>query len=243
MKFNALAQKAAKGSAPAAYGGALEVEHLIAFALEHGAAGADEIERLCALHGWLEDGLLPDGRRVVPFARWATACAAYARDGVAGLRPLLADPAMAAFAIGLLEAVRTRDAVAELLAYCERADWRASDAAAAPWRALGALNLQLSFDDSVPIDATLQHALYETAMQAWGATSVTHLKAVSLYALRGAPLAESLGWVDSLVVADPDLVSARRVVLNSLKRRLDANYAAPDARNRREIAKARSRAT
>lgn len=59
MKFNALAQKAAKGSAPAAYGGALEVELLIAFALEHGAAGADEIERLCALHGWLEDGLLP----------------------------------------------------------------------------------------------------------------------------------------------------------------------------------------
>lgn len=36
MKFNALAQKAAKGSAPAAYGGALEVEQLIAGAATHG---------------------------------------------------------------------------------------------------------------------------------------------------------------------------------------------------------------
>ncbi|MCF7751086.1 hypothetical protein KQ945_10045 [Bacillus subtilis subsp. subtilis] len=201
MKFNALAQKAAKGSALAAYGGALEVEQLIAFALEHGDAGADEIERLCVLHGWLEDGMLADGTRVVPFARWANACAAYARDGVVGLRPLLADPAMATFAIGVLEEVRQRDAVAELLAYCEGADWRTSTADAAPWRALGALNMLLSFDDSVPVDATLQHALYETTVKAWGATSIVHLKAVALYALRGAPLAASLAWVDALPVA------------------------------------------
>jgi hypothetical protein len=243
VKFNVLAQKAAKGSAPAAYGGALEVEHLIVFARVHGTEGAAEIQRLSVLHGWLDDGLLPDGRRVVPFGRWATACAAYARDGVAGLRPLLADPAMASFAIGMLEAVRTRDAITELLAYCERADWHTSNADAAPWSALGALNMQLSFEDSVPIDAMLQHALYETAVKAWGATSIAHLKAIALYALRGAPLAASLAWLDALVVADPALVSARRVVLKSLKRRLDASYAAPDARKRREIAKVRSRAT
>lgn len=243
MKFTALAQKAAKGSAPAAYGGALEVEHLIAFAIEHGGAGAAEIERVCVLHGWLDDGLLADGTRVVPFARWARACAAYAREGVAGLRPLLEDPAMATFAIGVLEQVRSRDAVAALLACCERADWQTSDADAAPWKALTALNILLSFDDSVPVDERLQYALYETVRKAWSATSPAHLKATALYALRGAPLAASLAWADALAVDDATLVSARKIVLKSLQRRLAPGYAAPSARNRREMAKARGRAT
>ena len=71
-RFNALARKAITGTAPAAYGGDTEVEDLIRFARLHGAAGADEIERLCTEHGWLMDGLLANGTRraVRALARW-----------------------------------------------------------------------------------------------------------------------------------------------------------------------------
>ena len=41
MNLNALAKKAANGTAPTAYGGAMEVEDMIRFVLFHGSAAAD----------------------------------------------------------------------------------------------------------------------------------------------------------------------------------------------------------
>ena len=107
MKFNDLARKAAKGSAPPSHGGSVCPEDLIRFVLAHGAEGADEIERLCRQHGWHEDGLLEDGTRVMPLARWAAACVAYGRGGIVALQRLLGDRALAPFAIGMLGEVRT----------------------------------------------------------------------------------------------------------------------------------------
>lgn len=136
MNFNALARKAAKGTAPLAYGGSMNVEDLIRFALMHGAAGADEMDRLCAQHGWLTNGLLEDGTRVVPFARWAQVCAACGRGGVAALQAQLSDRELSTFAIAVLAHVQTVDSVRGLRVFCESADWRASATARKAEKAL-----------------------------------------------------------------------------------------------------------
>lgn len=243
MKFNALMQKAAKGSAPAAYGGALEVEHLIAFALAHGEQGATEIERLSSLHGWLDEGLLPDGRRVVPFGRWARACAAIARGGVPAVQTLLVEPEMADIAIGVLESVRSADAVDALLAYGEDNEWHGNAPEHPVWRALSALNLLLSFDDGVQIAARTRQRVHRLLMRAWNEAPTAQLRSLCLYALRGAPTADALAWAQSLSLTDPALITVRKMAVNTLKRRMDPRYAPPNATQKRQLRHARNSAT
>ena len=242
MKFNALAQKAAKGSAPTAYGGAVEVEHLIAFALEHGKEGATEIARLSALHGWLDDGLLPDGSRVVPFGRWARACAAVASGGVAALQTLLAEPEMADIAIGVLESVRSADAVEALLVFGERSNWRSDDPAHPAWKAVSALNLLLSFGDGVQVPGTARQRLHRLLVRAWNDAPTNHHRSLCLYALRGAATPDALAWAQQLEVTDRALIPIRKMVVTTIKRRLDPAYAPPNATQKHLIKRARNSA-
>ncbi|MGE8245588.1 MAG: hypothetical protein ACN6RA_06180 [Stenotrophomonas maltophilia] len=243
MKFNALAQKAARGSAPAFKGGALEVEHLIIFALAHGEEGAAEIERLSALHGWLDDGLLPDGSRVVPFGRWARACAAFSRGGVPAVQPLLAEPAMAGIAIGVLESVRSVDAVEALLAFGEDSDWRCDDPTHPAWKAVSGLNLLLSFDDGVQVPETARQRLHRILVRAWNDAPTDQLRSLCLYALRGATTPEALAWAQALVLHAPTLIAARKMAVKTIKRRLDPTYTAPNAMQKWQIKRARNSAT
>lgn len=202
MNLNALARKAAKGTAPLAYGGAMDVEDMVRFALVHGAAGADEIDRLCARHQWVANGLLEDGTRVVPFARWAQVCAAYGRGGVTALQAPLSDSDLSTFAIAVLAEVHAVDSVRVLMGFCESAGWRSPDAPHADWQALSALNGLLSFDDGVQIDASLQDELRQTVCKAFDLAPTPFLKSLCLCAIRGAPTPESLAWVQSLETAD-----------------------------------------
>ncbi|MGJ7565121.1 hypothetical protein ACSFBM_14795 [Variovorax sp. GB1R11] len=240
MNLNALARKASKGPAPSAYGGAMNVEDMIRFASVHGAEGADEIERLCAQHGWLSDGLLEDGTRVVPFARWARACAAFGRGGVPALRPLLADPALATFAIGVLEEVKTVESVETLIGFCGSAQWQSTDATHAEWKALAALNLLLSLDDGVKVEKAVMDDLLQVVVKAFGAASEPILQSMCLWAVRGAPAAESLAWVQTLDVADAAVDAARATAIKSLRRRLPPDYKAPDGRQKRQIRRQRA---
>ncbi len=249
MNLTALARKAAKavkGPANPAYGGAMEVEDMLRFALVHGAAGADEIDRLCAQHGWLRNGLLPDGTRVVPFACWAQACAAYGRGGVAALRTLLADPDLASFAIAVLEEVKTVQSVQALLGFCDAATWQSPDATHAEWKALSALNLLLSLDDCVQVDAAVMGDLLRVVVKAFDAAAQPFLKRLCLYAARGAPTAQTLAWLQQLDVreaeakAEAEVQAARAVAIKSIKRRLSPTYKAPDAKAKRQIQRARA---
>lgn len=240
MNLNALARKASKGPAPAAYGGSMNVEDMIRFALIHGAEGADEIERLCAQHGWLANGLLADGTRVVPFALWAQACVAYGRGGVAALQPLLADPVLADFAVGILQEVKTVDSVQALVGFCASAQWRSADAMHAEWRALSALNALLSFDDGVKVEKAVMDDLLRIATRAFGAATAPFLQGLCLCTVRGAPMAESLAWVQSLDVADADVQRARAAAVKSLRRRLSPGYERPDGQQKRQIRRQRA---
>lgn len=221
MKFNALARKAAKGPAPREHGGAVEVEDLIGFVLEHGAEGAAEIERLCALHGWREEFQYNgDGTHFAPMAPWARACAAFGYGGVAGMSPLLDQPRMATYAIGVLEEVRSEASVATLLAFCRQADFSQDDPTSAPWRALAALNVLLSFDKGVAVSTDIQQTLLRRVQRAWGQAPTPQRQCMALYAARGARVAEALDWVQSRVLEDAELIAARKAVLKHLRRHL-----------------------
>ncbi|AWH24739.1 hypothetical protein [Stenotrophomonas sp. YAU14D1_LEIMI4_1] len=221
MKFNALSRKAAKGPAPLQHGGSVEVEDLIRFVLEHGAEGATEIERLCALHGWREDVQHnPDGTHFAPMAPWARACAAFGHRGVAGLLPLLDSPFLATYAIGVLQDVRSEASVAALLAFCEQADFSQDDALSAPSRALAALNVLLSFDKAVVVSIATQQALLHLVQRVWEQAPTTQGRSMVLCAVRGAAAHEALQWVQTLVVEDAELIAARKVALKRLRQRL-----------------------
>ncbi|MDH6169375.1 hypothetical protein M2282_004539 [Variovorax boronicumulans] len=220
MNFNVLARKVAKGTAPSAYGGSMNVEDMIRFALMQGAAGADEIDRLCAQHGWLANGLLEDGTRVAPFARWAQVCAAYGRGGVAALQAQLSDRELATFAIAVLAHVKTVESVRALTEFCESADWRSPDVTHADWQALSALNQLLSFKGGVLIDALLQDRLRRMGLKAYDRASKPFLASLCLCAIRGAATPESLAWLQALETADVHNDAARVNALKAIKRQL-----------------------
>ena len=240
MKFNDLARKAAKGSAPPSHGGSVCPEDLIRFVLAHGAEGADEIERLCRLYGWHEDGLQEDGTRVMPLARWAAACVAYGRGGVVALQRLLGDRALAPFAIGMLGEVRTEPGVAALLDYCLSTP-PLSDAPDDPfWQALGALNGLTSFDDGLVPSQEQQEKLRDLVVETFAGATTAFQQTLCLCALRGAPVAGSLEWAQAQSVADPDVMHAKAAAIKSLRRRLSSSYRPPGAEQKRQIRRQRA---
>jgi hypothetical protein len=123
--------------------GTLEVEHVLRAAVPRPDGLPALLEALCAAEGWSDGGLLPDGRRVAPMARWARVAAAYCRDGTEGLRAVLRAPGHDAFVLALLQEVHSVEAVEaifDLYAGCFAAP--ASDPALAE-RIASALNLIL----------------------------------------------------------------------------------------------------
>lgn len=240
MKFNDLARKAAKGPAPLSYGGSVNREDLIRFSLTYGAAGADEIERLCKQHGWHEDGLLADGTRVAPLARWAAACVAYGRGGVASLRHLLSDQALATFAIAVLCEVRTESCVTILLDYCMSISARSDEPDDPFWRALGALNALTSFDDGLVPPREQQERLRDLVIETFASATTPYQQTLCLCALRGAPIDGSLEWAEVQTVTDPGAMRAKAAAIKSLRRRLRSSCKPPSAEQKRQIRRQRA---
>lgn len=227
MNLNSLAKKAAKGSAPAAHGGAMEVEDMIDFVLFHGAAAADEIERLLKQHQWGMEAVLPDGSRVVPFGRWALACIAFGRGGVAALMPLLSDPGMASFAVGLLQEVRTPESVEALVDYVATASFEADGPehpAWAEWKALLALNSLLAFDDFVPVREYTSDKLRQILIFAYERAATSPRKSNALAAMRGVPSEVALEWVQGLKDLDPELKQLQRMCVKAFQKRLAPDF-------------------
>lgn len=235
MNLNALAKKAAKG--------AMEVEDMIRFVLFHGAVAADEIERLAKQHQWVMDGLTPDGARVAPFGRWALACVTYGREGEGGLIPMLRDPEMARFAVGILQEVRTPASVDALLDYCATAGFAAEDhehPAWVEWQALLALNYLLALDDFVPVPQSTLDRLRDVAIAAYGKAANAHLRSMALAALRGAPSEATLRWAQELKPLDPESASMQRACVKALRKRLAPGFQPLNAEQKRQLRKERA---
>ncbi|MDP9932865.1 hypothetical protein [Variovorax paradoxus] len=240
MNFSDLARKAAKGSGPLSYGAAVHPEDLIRFSLAYGADGADEIERLCKQHGWHEDGLLADGTRVAPLARWAAACIAYGRGGAASLRHLLADRTIATFAIAVLSEVRTESSVTVLLDYCTSTTALSDEPDDPFWRALGALNGLMSFDDGLVPSQEQQKKLQYLVIRTFSNARTAYQQTLCLCALRGAPIEGSLEWAKAQAVTDPGAMRAKSAAIKSLRHRLSEAYMPPSAEEKRQIRRQRA---
>jgi hypothetical protein len=224
MNINMLAKKAAKGPAPGAYGGAMEVEDMIRFVLLHRSEAAQEIERLCAQHKWVMDGLLPDGSRVVPFARWAQVCVAFGRGGVPALVPFLGDVHMTDFAVALLDEVRTAESVQALANYCDTAKFKAdhySHLEWVEWKAVFALNELLGLDDFVAVEKPLQEQVRKMLVRAFSCAANPFLQSQVLCAMCGVPSAATLEWIENLTVNDSELMRVRKQCIKKIKLRLD----------------------
>ena len=240
MKFNDLARKAAKGPGPLSYGGSVHPEDLIRFSLAYGTDGADEIERLSKQHGWHEDGLLEDGSRVAPLARWAVACVAYGRGGVASLQHLLTDRTLATFAIAVLEQVRTASCVTALLDYCMSTTALSDEPSDPFWQALSALNTLTSFDDGLVLPQDQQEKLRDLVIETFASATTSHQQTLCLCALRGAPIEGALEWAEAQTVTDPTVRRAKSAALKSLRRRLSGAYKPPSAEQKRQIRRQRA---
>ncbi len=174
--------------------GTLEVEHLLKEARHPDAALADALDALRTELQWSSSGALEDGRRVVPLAAWARVVSAYARDGHPGLLALSADPGLADFVIGLLEELKTKEALDTLLlAFHAQLGAPERDVARAS-RIASALNLMLTFKPAVAVEPlqaqrlrTFLHALYACAES-------EAQRAGALLALRGVGDEHSAGF-------------------------------------------------
>ena len=243
MNLNALAKKAAKGPVPAGYGGAMNVEDMIRFTLFHGSAAADEIERLQRQHQWVMGGLLPDGGRVAPFGRWAIACVAYGREGIDGLLPLLQDPDMASFAVGLLKEVPSAESVRALIEFCTTARFSASERDHpdwVEWEVVFAMNALLSFDDSVQVDDSTLARWQLILEKAFEAAPTPSLKQVVLLAARGVSSERGLMWIQNLQCKDEDLKDVQKLVIKVIRKRLQPGFRPPGVDQKRQLRKERA---
>lgn len=241
MNINMLARKAAKNGAPAAYGGAVQVEDMFRFVLFHGEAAADEIERLSKQHGWLMDGVvLPNGNLVPPMGRWAQTCIFFGRGGVAALRPQLDDQASASFAAAFLVHVASVESVELLVDYCLRVSWSEADSEHPGWKAMASLNRLLSFDDCVQVRPALLDSLRPIVFAAFTAAPTPAQQVLCLCVARGVPSPSAVAWAEALVLSDPDVLRIRDMAIKAMRKRLSPEYKVPTKEQKRQIHRQRA---
>jgi hypothetical protein len=101
--LNSIKRRAANNS--------LEVEHLLEAAALRLEGLPALLDKLAASEEWNETGILEDGSRVVPLARWARVASAYCREGLLGLENILALPGHESFVLAMLQELHSAEAV------------------------------------------------------------------------------------------------------------------------------------
>jgi hypothetical protein len=91
--------------------GTLEVEHLLGAARNASPALAEALDELATARSWPLAPCFPD----VPMGTWARVVSIYCRESYAGLLSTASETDMLAFVIGLLEDLRTEQALTTLL--------------------------------------------------------------------------------------------------------------------------------
>jgi hypothetical protein len=92
--------------------GTLEVEHLLRAARQASSPSlADALDELAIARGWPLDPCFPE----VPMGTWVRVIGVYCREGHAGLIAAASNPDMLAFVLGLLEDLRTEEAMSTVI--------------------------------------------------------------------------------------------------------------------------------
>lgn len=91
--------------------GTLEVEHLLRAARQPSLNLADRLDELAVAMSWRLDSRFPE----VPWAKWVSVVGIYCRQGHAGLLETANEPDMLAFVLGLLEELKTDEALSTII--------------------------------------------------------------------------------------------------------------------------------
>lgn len=200
--------------------GTLEVEHILKEAALRTPGLGSELENLAREGQWAKESLQANGSRLVPLARWAHVAGAYADQGVRGLAELAQDDSNADFIIGMLEELRSKEAVDALLDMFESVISKPEKAPDIAHRLVTAINLLLSFKDS-PFVADAERSTLAGFLERVLAIADTNARrATVMYAARGVGDERLLDVLVSIPDADPPFAGARAAALRSIRRRL-----------------------
>lgn len=207
--------------------GSLEVEHLLQAAAERQPGLADELERLTVEQQWSAKGILPDGSRVVPFAKWAEVAAEYSANDFDGLRELLTKSENAPFVFGLLEHLPTSASISIAL---EAAEGYLADLVShreAAFHLASALNLLRSFKRAAPVTAVQARNAQVFLLTLYAHAKTEVERATVLLALRGVGDADALQFVESAEDFAAPWSTTKEVVLRAIRKRIKTDALQP----------------
>ena len=183
--------------------GTLDVEHLLKEAIHPSSALADAIDALSVELGWRDAGVSEHGNPIVPMSTWAKVVSIYCREGYGGLIRISDDASLAPFVIGLLEELKTAEALDALcLAFKRHLDEPCQGGKIA-FRIASALNLMLSFKPALAVDSIRAAALRTFLCTLYGCADSEAQRATALLALRGIGDENNAGFAVSKRLRSP----------------------------------------
>jgi hypothetical protein len=201
--------------------GTLDVEHLLKEAIHPGDALADALDALSVELEWGAAVLSEQANPVVPLGAWAKVVSVYCREGYRGLVRLSDDACLATFVIGLLEELKTEDALDALCMAFHGPIGAPCRDNKISLRIASALNLMLSFKPALAVDSIRAAALRAFLCTLYGCADSEAQRATALLALRGIGDESSAGFAVSKRLRSP-WQDVPRLVAKHIRKRLAA---------------------
>ena len=193
--------------------GTLEVEHLLRTARKASPSLADALDELAIARGWPLAPCFPK----VPMGTWVRVVGIYCREGHVGLLAAASNPDMLSFVLGLLQDLRTDEALSTLIrlarAYRERLLANPEQAI----KVAGALNIAaMRTPQRKPCEAERVDGR-DFLHDAFHRVTADHHQGIVLCALRFFGDETSLSLISSCQSLSPHWESARRAAVRSIK--------------------------
>lgn len=200
--------------------GSLEVDHLLREA-RLGTPGLGQLLlQLSEQLGWPHAELAPDGTREVPLAAWARVVAAYSNAGFPGMRDLALDSTLAPFVIGVVEELKTVEALAFLLEVFAVNLAQPERDIQLFIRLATAVNLMLSFKSAPPMREE-QSELVQLFLFRLHSLARNHAEAaLALLALSGVGSADAAAFVQASPRLAPPWANVQSTVLRAIRKRV-----------------------
>jgi hypothetical protein len=212
VKLSALRGKARRNT--------LEVEHILAAAKAASPGLGGELRRLSKEFDWPMAMHLPDGRHVVPLGKWAEIAGSFSDGGFPALAPLAKEPENAGYIIGLLEEIRSQQAVNALLDLFAQIVQLPETSPEIALRLVRAFNVIFGIKGALLPSEDQAMAVRAFLMSCYRVAMTDRDRALVVYALRGVGDESTLAFLAGIEDFAPPHDSARPAALREICRRL-----------------------
>jgi hypothetical protein len=212
MNIQSLRKKARDGS--------LEVEHVLQAAIERQPGLAEELSSLSEKHAWQFESLQPDGRRVVPFARWALVAASYVSGGFPELYEILDEPDNLPFVLGLVASIKTSESVVFILDICNQYLKDDPQSTIAAFQIASSFNLLLSFKHAPVISAQQAKSIQDFLFALYPLAKSQVDRATVLLALRGVGDHNVMAFVETAADFTDPWADTKQVVIQAIRKKM-----------------------